>query len=85
MDVMENGKKFEREKRRLTGEYEQSAIKRRVEDAAENVARLESIGLSRRIAIIVSARQYGVEQKVLNEFYSTGLLESLNDERTILF
>lgn len=85
MDVTENGKKFEREKRGLTGKYEHLAIKRRVEDAVENVARLESIGLSRRIAIIVSARQYGVEQKVLNEFYTTGLRESLNGKQTTLF
>lgn len=67
---MENEKKFEAEKYKLTGEYGDSAMKRRVADAVKNVARLEKLGLSRRITVIVSARQYGVSVEKLAEMFN---------------
>lgn len=43
------------------------SIKRRVEDAVENVGKLESIGLSRSIAVVVSSRAFGVSVEKLTE------------------
>ncbi len=43
------------------------SVKRRVEDAIENVVKLESLGLSRRIAVIVSARAFGFSIEKLTE------------------
>jgi len=43
------------------------SIKRRIADAVENVARLEGLGLRRRIAAIVSARAFGLSTEKLTE------------------
>jgi len=67
MDGRNAEKKFENEKRLLAGEYERAAIRWRVEDAVENVNRLRKLGLSRRIAVIVSARQFGLTAEKLTE------------------
>lgn len=71
MNEIGSGKKSEKEKRLLAGEYGRSVIKRRVEDAAENVSRLRKLGLSRRIAVIVSARQFGLTAEKLTEMLNS--------------
>lgn len=58
---------LERGKRRLASSNTNLSVKRRVEDAVENVGKLESLGLSRRIAVIVSARAFGLSMEKLTE------------------
>jgi len=42
-------------------------VKRRVEDAIKNIGELENLGLSRSIAVIVSARAFGLSTEKLTE------------------
>ena len=67
MKEIEKGKKLERDKRSLASNKANLGVKRRVEDAVENVGKLENLGLSRRIAVIVSARVFGLSMEKMAE------------------